>query len=132
MKRRLGVTLAHTHRRLETIAKALIVAGAAVLIRGALAADTERFNGLYAGRMCMLHVDNSERCIDVALFVRHGMLSANWPSPWNTNLARAYGTITSDGIVDLALSGFSAKTNQPMPGKVHGTWEDGTIKVVGA
>jgi len=92
----------------------------------------ERFDGIYAGRMCMIHVDNSERCAEVTLTARRGTLSATWPSPWNTNPARARGTITAEGAVELALSGFNARTGQPMPGKVRGRWEDGTIKTAGA
>jgi class 3 adenylate cyclase len=107
-------------------------APAPAMAQSATTKDVDRFDGTYAGPMCMAHVDNTERCIDVALNVEHGRLSASWPSPWNTNPARAKGSISADGMVELALSGFNARTNEPMPGRMRGGWADDTIKVSGA
>jgi class 3 adenylate cyclase len=105
----------------------LVPAGAAA---DAKAAD--RFDGVYPGQMCTPHVDNTLRCWDVNLKVQQGTLSATWPSPFSTKLARASGTISPEGAVDMTLSGYWARNGEPIAGKMSGRWAVGTISAAGA
>ncbi len=90
-----------------------------------------RFDGVYAGRMCSVNRDGSPRCWGVGLTVQHGTLSAAWTSSFSTELARAKGTISPEGAVDLTLAGFNPKNGGPLPGSVSGRWANNAITVSG-
>jgi class 3 adenylate cyclase len=91
----------------------------------------DRFDGMYAGRMCSINRDGTPRCWPVALMVQHATLSAAWPSSYSTELARAKGTIAPDGTVEVAITGFSPRDGTPLPGTARGRWANDTIKVSG-
>jgi class 3 adenylate cyclase len=92
----------------------------------------DRFDGMYAGRMCSVNRDGSPRCWGVGLTVQHGTLSAAWPSSFSTELARAKGTISPEGAVDLVLAGFNPKNGGPLHGSVSGRWANNAITASGA
>jgi hypothetical protein len=92
----------------------------------------DRFDGMYAGRMCSVNRDGSPRCWGVGLTVQHGTLSAAWPSSFSTELARAKGTISPEGAVDLVLAGFNPKNGGPLPGSLGGRWANNAITASGA
>jgi hypothetical protein len=92
----------------------------------------DRFDGVYAGKMCSPHVDNSLRCWDTVVKAQHGTLSAAWPSAWSTQLARATGTISPEGAVEVALAGFKAGDGRPISGKMTGSWAGNTIRATGS
>jgi class 3 adenylate cyclase len=96
------------------------------------AKSVDRFDGVYTGQMCAPHVDNTMRCWDVVLKAKQGALSAVWPSPWSTQLARASGTISPEGNVELSLAGFRASDGRPNPGNMAGRWSGNTITAAGS
>ncbi len=95
------------------------------------AKGVDRFDGAYSGQMCSPHVDNTMRCWDVVLTARQGVLSAVWPSPWSALLARASGTISPEGNVELTLAGFRVRDGRPNPGNMTGRWSGNTITAAG-
>ena len=107
-------------------------AGSAPAGAAADAKAADRFDGVYPGQMCTPHVDNTLRCWDVNLKVQQGTLSATWPSPFSTKLARASGTISQEGAVEMTLSGYWARNGEPIAGKMSGRWTAGTVSAAGA
>jgi class 3 adenylate cyclase len=108
------------------------VVEAAPKVETADSKGVDRFDGMYAGRMCSVNRDGSPRCWGVGLTVQHGTLSAAWTSSFSTELARAKGTISPEGAVDLVLAGFSPKNGGPLPGSVSGRWANNVITASGA
>jgi class 3 adenylate cyclase len=109
-----------------------VVAAAAPKVETADDKGADRFDGIYAGRMCSTNRDGSPRCWAVGLTVQHGTLSAAWPSSYSVNLARAKGAISPEGAVDVTISGFSPKDGGPLPGSARGRWANNAITVSGA
>ena len=95
------------------------------------AAAGARFDGTYAGRICSPSKENPERCWRTPLTVQNGKLFAKWQGSNSSEPSYARGTISTEGAVDIAVDGFGAGA-KPMAGEMSGTWNDDTIKVVGA
>jgi class 3 adenylate cyclase len=107
------------------------VATAAPKVGAADDKGLDRFDGLYAGRMCTVNRDGTPRCWPVSVMVQHATISAAWPSNYSTDLARAKGTIAPDGAVEVAVAGFNPKDGGPLPGSARGRWANDTITVSG-
>ncbi len=90
----------------------------------------DRFDGIYAGRMCSLNADGTPRCWNLGLTVQHGALSATWPTRFNNQPGHAKGTITSDGVVNVALDGYN-QVGKTLVGSASGRWADNKISVSG-
>lgn len=90
---------------------------------------SDRFDGNYVGQMCF---PRQQRCFDHSVTIRHGTLSAVWPSKYSSEPARADGTISPDGAVDVKLAGWNPKNGAPLPGRMTGSWSKNTIMASGA
>jgi class 3 adenylate cyclase len=108
-------------------------AGAAAASSKAAAATgqgVDRYDGIYAGRMCSVNADGSPRCWDLGLTARHGALSGSWITRYNNQPGNAKGTIAADGAIDLTLDGFNL-TGKKLEGTATGQWADNKITVAG-
>ncbi len=90
----------------------------------------DRFDGIYAGRVCKVIRDGSTRCFPVSLTAQHGVLAASWTNRASGAKAHATGTIGADGAATLALDAFDL-TGAPVKGSMRGRWADHVITLAG-
>jgi class 3 adenylate cyclase len=94
------------------------------------AKSAERYDGIYAGRMCTVNNDGSPRCWNLGATVQHGSLSATWITRYNNQPGHAKGTITPDGVVSLTLDGYNP-LGRALAGTASGKWINNKITVSG-
>ncbi|TWO72867.1 hypothetical protein FN976_01075 [Caenimonas sedimenti] len=88
-----------------------------------------RFDGVYAGRLCNQFANRAPNCWPVELTVRDGAVEGSWPSRAGpTSTAR--GRLDAAGAVALNLQGWSRK-DQSMHGTLTGRVADGAMTVSG-
>ena len=90
----------------------------------------DRLDGSYIGRMCSTNSYNSVRCWPVTLLVKQGTLAATWPSRFNSEPARAKGTIAPDGSIKLSLDGWTPR-GRPLTGVATGSVAGNKLTVAG-
>jgi class 3 adenylate cyclase len=106
-------------------------AAVAAMSDAAARTGSARYDGEYFGHMCSINADKSPRCWNTAVTVKNGALSTTWPSRFERAPAHGKGAISADGIVNIALDGFSS-TGRVLSGDMAGNWVDNTISVTGA
>jgi class 3 adenylate cyclase len=112
----------------EALAKATPAVKAAP-VAAAAAAGVDRFDGLYAGRLCKVVRDGSFRCGGVVLTAQHGQLSA-MAAARAVNKSRGTGTITADGKVTMSVEAVDLGGNT-VKGTMNGSWANNTITLAG-
>jgi class 3 adenylate cyclase/cbb3-type cytochrome oxidase subunit 3 len=95
------------------------------------AKSANRYDGIYAGRMCTVNSDGSPRCWNLGATVQHGALSATWITRFNSQRGHAKGAVSPDGAVSLTLDGYNP-LGKALAGTASGKWANNKITVSGS
>ena len=86
-------------------------------------------DGTYSGRLCNQFPNKAPVCWPVALVVRNGLAEGSWISR-TKKTAKARGTFSADGSVQLNLAGWTPSGN-PAEASLHGSIVDGAVTASG-
>jgi class 3 adenylate cyclase len=92
---------------------------------------TQRFDGVYKGRMCNFAGTDRERCWPTILTVESGAVSSEWPTRTEGKLAHAKGKFAPDGKLTVGLDGYNQQGG-PLHGMLVGSWDGDKISMTGA
>ena len=95
------------------------------------AGGVQRFDGVYKGRMCNFAGTDRERCWPTTLTVEGGVVSSEWPTRTEGQVAHAKGKFAPDGKLTVGLDGYNQQGGA-LRGMLVGSWDSDKISATGA